>query len=376
MQLWEWVLAAGALCVVVTVVLARRSGARKPAVATPAPPPAAKPVEAREPEPRKAEARPKKQPPPDIERMPAPLVPPSQANLPSLGFEEEDEEIDPTRVGATLAKPPTPTKKIVQDDKANLEEPTQTTPIILVTAQAQTDRGLRRKRNEDSILAMPESGVFVVADGMGGYHGGEIASALAVSTIEKAFRTSTFVGEPHDNLPARASEVARAIQMANDAILERATNERELKGMGTTISAARFVTHKQRLYIGHVGDSRIYRVRDGELTRMTKDHTMADHGVTGPEAGHLSRAIGVWPTVAVDIVLGVPLSQDLYILCSDGLTKMVPDEEIASIATVERTPSEIVDALVSAANAHGGKDNISVIVVRVVSPSDIALGGS
>lgn len=299
---------------------------------------------------------------------------PSGKALPKLEYEDDD-EVDPTRVGAAAQgkrpKLQPPAKRIVYDEDASLEEPTQASALILVTAQAQTDRGLRRKRNEDSILALPEHGVFVVADGMGGYSGGEIASALAVKTIEEAFRKGAFDADPHENLPARASELARSIQMANEAILERAHEDASLKGMGTTICAVRFAPTKQRLYVGHVGDSRLYRIRDGELRRMTSDHTMSDFGVTGPQGAHLSRAVGIWPTVAIDLVLGKPRPGDLYILCSDGLTKMVKDEEIGRIASAEKTPSTIVEELVSTANANGGKDNVSVIVIRVLAPTDV-----
>lgn len=329
----------------------------------------AKPAEAEEPEPAPEKAKAKAKEPAQVERHPEPDVRPSKAELPKLEYEDDD-EVDPTKIGAAAVtkrpKVQPPTKRIVYDEDAAREEPTQASAMILVTAQAQTDKGLRRKRNEDSILAMPEHGVFVVADGMGGYQGGEIASALAVKTIEHAFRTGDFAAEAHDNIPVRGSELARAIQMANDAILDRAQEDKELTGMGTTICAVRFAPQKERLYVGHVGDSRLYRIRDGELRRMTSDHTMKDFGVTGPQAAHLSRAVGVWPTVAIDVVLGKPRVGDLYILCSDGLTKMVKDAEIARIASPDKSPSEIVEDLVGTANKNGGKDNISVIVIRVI----------
>lgn len=373
MEDWHWIVFAATVAVFGGLLFWRRrpeTDGKEPApdAAKPAAP-ASSPADAAEP------AQPK---PPDIKskdipRHPAPEIPPSQANLPVLGYEEDD-DIDPTKLGAAATGTPRklqpPTKKIVYDADAAVDEPTRAAAIILVTAQAQTDKGLRRKRNEDSILSLPELGVFVVADGMGGYQGGEIASALAVKTIETAYRTNEFAAEPHESLPARASELARAIQMANEAILERAETDQSLKGMGTTVCAVRFVANKGRLYVGHVGDSRLYRVRGGELRRMTSDHTMKDLGVTGPQAAHLSRAVGIWPTVAIDIVLGTPQPGDLYILCSDGLTKMVDDGEIGKIATPSKSPSDIVDDLVKTANANGGKDNVSVIVVRVLSATD------
>jgi protein phosphatase len=285
---------------------------------------------------------------------------------------EEDAEIDPTKVGGGPApKPPVyqaPVKRIVYDEDAATDEPTRAESLFLVSATAQTDTGLRRKRNEDSLLVLESSGLFVVADGMGGYRGGELASQLAVKTIEGAYRAKTFDGDPHENVPVHASELARAIQMANTKILETATAQPELEGMGTTLCAARFSVNKKRLYLGHVGDSRCYRLRGGVLTQMTADHTMADHGVKGPEAAHLSRAVGIWPTVPIDIVMGVPLANDVYLLCSDGLTKMLTDAMISEVLTTEEELKSAVERLITTANARGGKDNVTVILVRVVPP--------
>jgi len=139
--------------------------------------------------------------------------------------------------------------------------------------------------------------------------------------------------------------------------------------MGTTICAARFSANKQRLYVGHVGDSRVYCFRNGKLRQMTSDHTMKDLGVTGEGAAHLSRAVGVWPVVPIDVVFGKPQPGDLYVLCSDGLTKMVTDEDIGLVLATNAAPSVVAEALVKAANDHGGKDNVSVIVVRVDDPA-------
>jgi protein phosphatase len=299
---------------------------------------------------------------------------PASSDLPRLATaeEEEDEEVDPTKVGS-LAKGSNipiqpPTQTIVADKEAAVDEPTHGGALILVTGIAQTDKGLRRKRNEDSILALPLHGVYVVADGMGGYRGGEIASALAVKSLEHAFERQQFDGLPHEKIPKRASELARAIQMANDAVLRRAEHDAQLKGMGTTICAARFSSNKQRLYVGHVGDSRMYRLRDGKLAQLTSDHTMKDLGVTGDAAAHLSRAVGIWPTVPIDMILCKPRPRDLYLMCSDGLNKMLPDTMIADILGSSQAPPSLADELINAANARGGKDNISVVVIRVDDP--------
>jgi protein phosphatase len=251
------------------------------------------------------------------------------------------------------------------DIDAALDEPTHSSALILVSATARTDVGLKRRRNEDAVLELPVEGVFVVADGMGGYRGGDIASALAVGTISRAFQRDVFDGPPHEGIPRRASELARAIQMANAVILERAKEDRELEGMGTTVCAARFAANKQRLYVGHVGDSRMYRYRAGALKRLTSDHTMRDLGVEGEAAGYLSRAVGIWPVVPVDLIFCKPVLGDVYLLCSDGLTKMLNDESICAVIKSGDPPARLVRTLVDEANARGGKDNISVIIIRV-----------
>ena len=300
--------------------------------------------------------------------VPMKSAPVPRSALPRFDY-EDDEEVDPTKV--THAAVPTaiqpPTKRIVYDEDAAADEPTNAGDLILVTATAQTDKGQRRKRNEDSLLVFAEENLFVVADGMGGYNGGEIASRIAVDTMEAAFKAQTFAGEAHSSIPWRASELARAIQMANAAILERASHEHQLAGMGTTVCAARFSPRKQRLYVGHVGDSRMYRLRGNTFEQITSDHTMSTLGVTGDGAAHLSRAVGVWPTVPIDIIIGLPLPGDLYLICSDGLTKMLPDTDLRKFLLANtRTPmQEVADSLVARANAAGGKDNITLILIGV-----------
>ena len=297
-------------------------------------------------------------------------------NLPVLSFDEDDDleettfGADHTQVGPTSELEAGPAAKILYDDDAAPEEPTDVRRLILVSATGQSDRGKRRERNEDSLLVQESEGLFVVADGMGGYRGGDIASTLAVKTIQDAFEANSFPGPPHAMMPRRASELVRAIQLANRAVHARAREDRDLEGMGTTVCAARFSVTKQRLYIGHVGDSRVYRLRAGALVQMTSDHTMRDLGVEGTAAGHLSRAVGIWPVVPVDIILGKPRAGDTYLLCSDGLTKMVEDSEIERVLT-ELSPEQAVSRLISAANDFGGKDNVTVVVVQIHSPMHV-----
>lgn len=291
--------------------------------------------------------------------------------------EDEDEDDDITRVeskasltGQTKEALRPPAIPILMDPEAESDEPTGRHPLILVSATGQSDRGKRRKANEDSLLVMEEEALYVVADGMGGYNGGALASKIAVDTLSSAFRDSMLVAD-HEDLPRAASELAHAMQLANSAILTKAESDSELTGMGTTLSAARFSRNKQRLYIGHVGDSRVYRLRGDEFRQITADHTMADFGLTDAAGLQLSRAVGIWPTVPIDMLIGKPLPNDIYLMCSDGLTKMVADDAIAAIvrsvashdadAELKRGVSELIEL----ANSRGGRDNVSVILLRV-----------
>ncbi|HSO35218.1 MAG TPA: protein phosphatase 2C domain-containing protein [Labilithrix sp.] len=291
--------------------------------------------------------------------------------------ENEGDELDVTKVGQAATAPPPSVRRtiyhppllpIIFDDGA--EQPDEgSESMFLVHATAQTDTGLRRKHNEDSVLVLDKANLFVVADGMGGYKGGRLASQLVINTMAEAARSGEYEGPPHEEVPLEASELARAIQMANAEIQETVGRKPDLEGMGTTVCAARFSANRSRLYIGHVGDSRCYRLRDGVFTMMTNDHTMAEHGVKGPESAHLSRAVGIWPTVPIDLIMAVPRTGDVYLICSDGLTKMLNDDIIANVLRSEDHPKAAVDRLILFANSRGGKDNITVILVRVVPPN-------
>jgi serine/threonine protein phosphatase PrpC len=300
--------------------------------------------------------------PPEVLR--APMMRPSS---PSYGeddeAENEDEEQDHEEPSAV---------PIIYDDDAAVDEPTSSSPLLLISAVGQTDTGQRRKKNEDCYLCLDEHYLFAVADGMGGHAGGEIASRLAVDTIARTFKDQSFTESPYPDVPRRGSELAVAIQKANQAIYERAHADRALTGMGTTIVSARFSPNKQRLYIGHVGDSRCYRLRDRELTQVTTDHTMGAAGITGPMANHLSRAIGIAAAVKVDLIIARPHPGDVYLLCSDGLSKMTTNEAIRDILISEPDPHKASLALIEMANAGGGRDNITVILVRVSDPKDLA----
>lgn len=286
--------------------------------------------------------------------------------LPALSKFDSDDDDDDNVVVANIAATP-----IVIDDNAADDEPTRTSPYFLVSAAGQTDRGKRRKFNEDSFLVLDEQGLYIVADGMGGYAGGEVASALTVELIEQAFTNQKFEGPTYNNVPRRGAEVARAIQTANKTIYEKAQTDPMLKGMGTTVVAARFMLNKQRLYLGHVGDSRCYRLRDGKLDQITTDHTMAALGFKGAAFAHrLHRAVGTTPGVEIDLIMGRPRPNDVYLLCSDGLSKMITDDELRKILVEMKDPQATVDTMIKLANDKGGHDNITAILVCVRAATD------
>jgi protein phosphatase len=298
--------------------------------------------------------------PAKIEPAATPKPEPVPARL-HVPIEEEEDEGEPPQ-----AIP------ILYDEEASVDEPTRVSPLILVSAAAQTDQGRRRRRNEDSMLVDEEHHLYVVADGMGGHAGGDVASKMAVEIIADAFEQNAFGGDPYPDVPRRGGELALAIQMANRAIYDHARANAAYTGMGTTVVAARFSPKKQRVYFGHVGDSRCYRLRGQKLTQMTTDHTMASQGVTGPLAGHLNRAVGVQPGVKIDLIIARPSAEDVYLLCSDGLSKMVPDDDIQAILNEESDVEKAVHQLVDRANQRGGRDNITVVLVQVKDPQGLA----
>jgi protein phosphatase len=277
--------------------------------------------------------------------------------LPSLARMEDPPEDDDFDV---------PTAPSLQFEVADeLEDPTGPNALILVTAIARTDRGKVRKNNEDSLLALEAHHLFVVADGMGGYAGGEIASKIAVDTISESFLSGHFPGLRKRTPYRRANELVRTIEMANDAILRDAIANTEHADMGTTVVAARFSPGRRRVYVANVGDSRAYRIRGGAMEQLTTDHTLElELGLKGRLGEKLSRAVGVKPKVKVDVRIEDAEPGDYYLMCSDGLSKMVAEDAVRD--TVLKLPLEpAAKRLVAMANELGGRDNISVILIRV-----------
>ena len=244
-----------------------------------------------------------------------------------------------------------------------------------------SDTGRRRPHNEDSTLSDPNLGLVILADGMGGYKAGEVASALAVTTIYREIASGLQELQntsSHKKVGASAqSQLLRdAIIQANSGIYETAQQDDQCHGMGTTIVTVLF--HDGFATIGHVGDSRLYRKRGNEFQQITKDHSLIqeliDRGMYTPEEAMantpknlVTRALGIENRVDVDVNEVPSLRGDIYLLCSDGLNDMVDDEEIH--LTLSKYSANLIQAaaeLVDLANRKGGKDNISVIIIRVI----------
>ncbi len=237
---------------------------------------------------------------------------------------------------------------------------------------AQTDPGRARDNNEDSVAFDENARVAVLADGMGGYNAGEIASGMATAFIKSEL--SRWMLEA--GATAQAKEIRRAMEIcvdnANLAIFNSANSNAAYSGMGTTLVVGVF--RDERLLLGHIGDSRCYRLREGRLTQITKDHSLLqeqmDAGLITQEQASTSsiknlvtRALGVEEVVTLEVNEHVVEPGDLYLMCSDGLSDMVDDELIARIAVGDSGLDQKAGLLIDAANDNGGRDNISVLIV-------------
>ena len=237
-----------------------------------------------------------------------------------------------------------------------------------------TDTGRARNNNEDSVAVDDPTALVVLADGMGGYNAGEVASGMATSFIKSEL--GRWLAEASES--ATDTDVRRAMDIcvdnANRAIFTAANSNPQYAGMGTTLVVGVF--RDSRLLMGHVGDSRGYRLRASRLTQITHDHSLLqeqiDSGLITPEQAAFSanknlvtRAVGVEDTVLLETHLHDVLPGDTYLLCSDGLSDMLDDESIAQLLMSAETLPEAASALIDAANEAGGKDNISVVLARV-----------
>jgi protein phosphatase len=247
-----------------------------------------------------------------------------------------------------------------------------------------SDVGRLRTNNEDSVHVVPEHGFVVLADGMGGYNAGEVASRMAVDNISAGLigwlhEAATQLADPNGT-PVTVATALQAmsicVSQANRAIFEDAKAHPDHAGMATTLVMA--LIYQQQLLIGHVGDSRAYRWRGGALQQLTRDHSIlqeqVDAGlITLDQAAALrrhnllTRGLGVETTVTLDVQATPLQAHDIYLLCSDGLTDMVSDPEIAAVLSSGLPLPDMTQVLVDHANASGGRDNITVALLRVIA---------
>jgi len=240
--------------------------------------------------------------------------------------------------------------------------------VIQFTASAITDRGRRRSSNEDAFGYSLEDGLYAVCDGMGGAAAGEIASSLAIDELLRAF-----ADRPAEGIAHLEEAATKAIEAANHAIYTRAQRNCRLSGMGTTVVG--ILATPQRAFIFNVGDSRCYRFRAGEIEQMTLDHSLVEEQVRlgrmtraealrSPLRNIITRALGTQATVTPEFFDLELEPGDLFLLCSDGLTRELSDDRIATMLAAESDLDQLNKDLVAAANKAGGHDNITCILLR------------
>jgi len=255
-----------------------------------------------------------------------------------------------------------------------------------IAMESRSDAGRVRRNNEDAVLTDPALGLAVLADGMGGHNAGEVASNMAITALGSEL-AHAFRQQPLEVGAAGPAGRVRTVLLdiiirTNAAIHMAAKSNPRFSGMGTTLVAVQF--YDNRLAVAHIGDSRLYRLRSHALEQLTRDHSLLqeqiDQGLIAPElarfAPHrnlVTRALGVDSTVQTELAEHAVEPGDLYLLCSDGLTDMVEDAEIAAVldAATDNLP-QCAAQLLEKANTHGGRDNVSVILARIREPFPLA----
>lgn len=242
-----------------------------------------------------------------------------------------------------------------------------------------TDVGKVRDHNEDNLLVPTDFPLAVVSDGMGGHACGEVASQIAVETLERYYRDTNEVGESTwpfrmPQLHAERDRMTTAVKLANTTIHETGVKDPSKKGMGCTIDAMYF--HRGRFYIGHVGDSRVYRIRGNQIAMLTEDHSLLNDyrrmkEISGEEMENFAhknvvvRALGLSPHVFVDVIVDEFQRDDIFLICSDGLSGMLEDDQMLQTVLRFQSIDTAATTLVQQANDAGGVDNITAVVVRV-----------
>jgi serine/threonine protein phosphatase PrpC len=264
-------------------------------------------------------------------------------------------------------------------------DPVIVTHALVPMAAGRTDIG-QREHNEDHVLLRPELGLFLLADGAGGHNAGNVASALATTTVANVFETSAkSLGDRPEidefGLWTMARRLATAIHRANSEVIEVAKKTAKYQGMGTTLVAAAFSEGGDFIHIAHVGDSRCYRVRGGFIELLTEDHSLlndvlethpdADDALLAKMPRHVvTRALGMEESVRVTVRTWRVLPGDLYLLCSDGITDVLSDDRIEEVLGEDRSPHDHVRALLKTALDEGAQDNIAAVVLSCEETED------
>src|SRR5580698_8586637 len=248
-------------------------------------------------------------------------------------------------------------------------------------ASGLTDVGLQRDHNEDSYAVLSEYDLFIVADGMGGHRAGDVASRLATDAIAEFFRSTaqedaTWPFHFDTSLSEDENRLVTGIRVANRRIFDRSIRSRDCAGMGTTVVGALYSKRKHRLFVGHVGDSRAYRVRSDQIQQLTRDHSLVnDYLLAMPDLTDeqkselpknvITRALGMQDSVVVDLQHDDPRPGDVYVLCSDGLSGMVTDDDMQRIVAGAADIRDACRRLIQSANERGGEDNITAVLIKI-----------
>jgi protein phosphatase len=253
---------------------------------------------------------------------------------------------------------------------------------LRIEVAGETNVGMKRTHNEDNFSILEESGLYIVADGMGGHASGEVASKMAVDALKEFFAATA--NDPERTWPYKMdrskgyeeNRLITGIKLANLRIYESAQRDPRQRGMGTTIVTMFAV--EDGVYIAHVGDSRIYRVRDAKIEQLTEDHSLLNDYIkmkrltpeeiaNFPHKNVIVRALGMKDTVKVDTRFEQPRAGDVYLLCSDGLSGPVADDELLQICATNGDLKNAAAKLIERANSNGGPDNITVVLARWVA---------
>lgn len=254
-----------------------------------------------------------------------------------------------------------------------------------VLVAGRSDVGLQREHNEDSFALLARHGLFIVADGMGGHRSGDVASRMATEAVSAFFDSTeredaTWPFHYDPGLSAEENRLLTGIKVANKSIYEASARSTEHRGMGTTVVGLLVSQERSRVFIGHVGDSRCYRVRGREIVQLTQDHSLINEylrampDLTEAQRDELprnviTRALGMTEGVMVDLGADDLRPGDRYLLCSDGLSGMVTDDEICAVVSSFEDPDDACRELIRRANGHGGEDNITAVLLSVVEAS-------